>query len=73
MIAHTPVNITAREADYRSAGWQGYVESESAIAHSVPDGAPGNPPGTMASRAVDDIAGTNISGARPENEGRRRM
>lgn len=35
---------------------------------SPPDGTPGNPPGTMASRAVDDAAGTNISGARPENE-----
>lgn len=31
----------------------------------APDGAPGNPPGTMASRAVDKTLGTNISGANP--------
>jgi uncharacterized protein (TIGR02271 family) len=29
-----------------------------------------NPPGTMASRAVDKVAGTNISGAHPEHERR---
>jgi stress response protein YsnF len=29
-----------------------------------------NPPGTMASRAVDQVAGTNISGAHPEHERR---
>ena len=68
MAAHGPVNVATREADYRSAGWQGYVESESALTRPIPDGTPGNPRGTMASRAVDDIAGTNISGARPENE-----
>lgn len=32
------------------------------------DGAPGNPPGTMASRGFDQVAGTNVSGAHPENE-----
>ena len=31
----------------------------------APDGTPGNPPGTMASRAVDKTLGTNISGANP--------
>jgi stress response protein YsnF len=31
----------------------------------IPDGAPGNPPGTMASRAVDKTFGTNVSGADP--------
>jgi len=31
----------------------------------IPDGAPGNPPGTMASRAVDKTLGTNVSGANP--------
>lgn len=35
---------------------------------SAPDGTPGNPPGTKLSRGVDDVAGTNISGAHPENE-----
>ena len=34
----------------------------------APDGTPGNPPGTMISRGVDEVAGTNISGAHPENE-----
>jgi len=37
---------------------------------SAPDGTPGNPPGTMASRGVDQVAGTNISGAHPEHEAR---
>jgi uncharacterized protein (TIGR02271 family) len=31
-------------------------------------GTSSNPPGTMASRGVDQLAGTNISGAHPENE-----
>ncbi|MFC7540541.1 hypothetical protein ACFQU2_15130 [Siccirubricoccus deserti] len=35
---------------------------------SPPDGTPGNPPGTKLSRGVDDALGTNVSGARPENE-----
>jgi uncharacterized protein (TIGR02271 family) len=35
---------------------------------AAPDGTPGNPQGTMLSRGVDQVAGTNISGARPENE-----
>ncbi|WP_207539927.1 hypothetical protein [Sabulicella rubraurantiaca] len=33
-----------------------------------PDGTPGNPPGTMLSRGIDEALGTNISGAYPENE-----
>jgi hypothetical protein len=32
---------------------------------SRPDGTPGNPPGTAASRALDSAAGTNTSGANP--------
>ncbi|MBR0649969.1 hypothetical protein GXW78_09865 [Roseomonas terrae] len=68
LASHAPVNTVTRESDYRAAGWSGYVDREMAVSGSPPDGAPGNPPGTMASRAVDDIAGTNISGARPENE-----
>jgi len=35
---------------------------------STTDGAAGNPPGTMLSRGVDQVAGTNVSGAHPENE-----
>ena len=38
------------------------------IGSSAPDGTPGNPPGTMASRGLDEVAGTNVSGAHPENE-----
>ncbi|WP_211867434.1 hypothetical protein [Neoroseomonas terrae] len=68
LTAHGPVNVSSREADYRASGWSGYVEREGGVAGSPPDGAPGNPRGTMASRAVDDVAGTNISGARPQNE-----
>ena len=30
-----------------------------------PDGTPGNPPGTVTSRAIDRTAGTNTSGAYP--------
>lgn len=37
---------------------------------SSPDGTPGNPPGTMASRGIDQVAGTNVSGAHPEHEAR---
>lgn len=37
---------------------------------SSPDGTPGNPPGTQASRGFDKVAGTNVSGAHPENETR---
>lgn len=32
------------------------------------DGTPGNPPGTMASRAMDKTLGTNVSGANPSGE-----
>ncbi|WP_198370365.1 hypothetical protein [Roseomonas rosulenta] len=70
LARHAPVNIVDREADYRAAGWRAHSSSNPTRGTS-PDGTPGNPPGTMASRAVDEIAGTNVSGARPENEGRR--
>jgi hypothetical protein len=61
LARHNPVDTTARAADYRAGGWTGYS----------PDGAPGNPPGTMLSRGVDEVAGTNVSGAHPENEASR--
>ncbi len=35
------------------------------VAGAAPDDAPGNPPGTMASRAVDKTLGTNVSGTNP--------
>lgn len=68
---HAPVNIATREADYRASGWTGYPKDGDSLLSTTPDGTRGNPSGTMASRAVDDVAGTNISGARPENETRR--
>lgn len=63
---HTPLDMAARERDYRAGGWTGY--SDDAIIPDSPDGTPGNPKGTMLSRGIDDVAGTNISGARPGNE-----
>ena len=45
---------------------QPYPATDAALG-SQSDDTRGNPPGTMASRAVDDVAGTNISGAHPEN------
>jgi hypothetical protein len=66
MARHNPVDTTTREADYRSGGWTGYQDD--AIVGDRPDGTPGNPSGTMASRGVDQVAGTNVSGAYPENE-----
>jgi hypothetical protein len=57
MDQHGPVDSAARAGEYRSNGWTGYSA----------DGTAGNPPGTAASRALDDVAGTNTSGARPGN------
>ncbi|WP_338661982.1 general stress protein [Pararoseomonas sp. SCSIO 73927] len=65
LARYNPVDTAGREADYRAGGWNGY--DEGLVANS-PDGTPGNPPGTMVSRGVDQVAGTNISGAHPENE-----
>jgi hypothetical protein len=64
LARHGPVDTAQRGADYRAGGWSGYTDDGS-IVPSTPDGTPGNPPGTMASRAVDRAAGTNISGAYP--------
>jgi len=46
------------------------TRTDASLVGGQPDGTPGNPPGTMASRGVDKVAGTNISGAHPENETR---
>ncbi len=51
-------------------GRAGVAAMPGAAGSSAPDGAPGNPPGTMLSRGEDQVAGTNISGAHPENEAR---
>jgi hypothetical protein len=58
------VDTSRRGADYRAGGWSGYSDDGSIIP-STPDGTPGNPPGTAASRAFDRAAGTNVSGAYP--------
>lgn len=63
---HSPVDVTAREAEYKASGWTAYGD-DVAVMDSTPDGAPGNPRGTMATRGLDDVAGTNVSGARPQN------
>ena len=64
LARHGPIDAAQRGADYRAGGWSGYTDDGS-IVPSAPDGTPGNPPGTMASRAIDRAAGTNISGAYP--------
>lgn len=73
MEAAGAVDLDAREKEWRSEGWTGAGTAYGAGAGSSmtggkPDGTPGNPPGTMASRGVDKVAGTNISGAHPEHE-----
>jgi hypothetical protein len=44
------------------------TRTDASLVGGPPDGTPGNPPGTMLSRGADDVLGTNMSGARPENE-----
>ena len=72
------VDLDARENSWREEGWRGaavmgaHGEKEAfttstTTGQTVMTGGY-NPPGTMASRAVDDVAGTNISGARPGND-----
>ncbi|MGG5811302.1 YsnF/AvaK domain-containing protein [Falsiroseomonas sp. CW058] len=74
------VDLDAREASWRQEGWTGAAGmgmgaalgassdgSRTGLA-AMPGQGGSNPPGTMASRAVDQVAGTNISGAHPENE-----
>ncbi|MFL1461537.1 YsnF/AvaK domain-containing protein [Roseococcus sp. DSY-14] len=64
--ANGAVDLDEREAAWRAEGWSGrsfdtYGE-DSVMARGS------NPPGTMLSRGTDDALGTNISGARPEND-----
>ena len=63
LARHGPVDAARRGDEYRAGGWTGY--SDDGVIPSTPDGTPGNPPGTMASRAFDRAAGTNVSGAYP--------
>ncbi len=57
---------TTTAAHQMATRTQPYPATDAALG-SQSDDTRGNPPGTMASRAVDDVAGTNISGAHPEN------
>jgi hypothetical protein len=77
LARHNPADASRRASEYRATGWKGYDENagpwtgpstteSSATGSSAPDGTPGNPPGTAASRAFDRTAGTNVSGAYPE-------
>ena len=71
MRRHNPVDVGTRGEEYRAGGWTRYDESGASTTGTgmgSRDGTPGNPPGTMLSRGTDDALGTNISGARPENE-----
>jgi uncharacterized protein (TIGR02271 family) len=80
---HGAVDLDEREAEWRKSGWTGSTAAAAGTVSdgnrtgvaampgtgaSAPDGAPGNPPGTMLSRGVDQVAGTNVSGAHRENE-----
>jgi hypothetical protein len=65
LARHQTVDVSARAAEYRAGGWSGYRDDDSPLS-TTPDGAPGNPPGTAASRAADRTLGTNMSGAYPE-------
>jgi uncharacterized protein (TIGR02271 family) len=59
---------TAAAAGTVSGGNRTGVAAMPGSGASAPDGAPGNPPGTMLSLGADQVAGTNVSGAHPENE-----
>ncbi|MGG5823494.1 hypothetical protein [Falsiroseomonas sp. HW251] len=65
LARHQTVDVSARAAEYRAGGWSRYSDDGSLLS-DAPDGTPGNPPGTMASRAADRTLGTNMSGAYPE-------
>jgi len=65
LARHQSVDVSVRAAEYRAGGWSGYRDDDSLLS-TTPDGASGNPPGTMASRAADRTLGTNMSGAYPE-------
>ncbi len=80
------VDLDEREAEWRKSGWTGGTagvaaagtgaivgtssDGSSTGVAAMPGGTSSNPPGTMLSRGVDQVAGTNVSGAHPENETR---
>lgn len=76
--ANGAADVDLKEQEWRREGWvrtssetvapAGYRAETTGTLAGAPDGTPGNPPGTMLSRGVDQVAGTNVSGAHPENE-----
>ncbi len=64
--ANGAVDLDEREAAWRAEGWNGRAFDTYGEDSVMARGS--NPPGTMASRATDDVLGTNISGARPMND-----
>jgi len=60
-----PAGESALGTRDHSSGTVNRATSGTHSSGDIPDGAPGNPPGTMASRAVDKTLGTNVSGANP--------
>lgn len=64
LARHQTVDVSTRGQEYRAGGWSGYRDEDSLLS-DTPDGTPGNPPGTMASRGADRALGTNMSGAYP--------
>lgn len=63
------VDLDAREQAWRQEGWTDTTLglSSDGTHTGVAAMQASNPPGTMASRAIDQVAGTNISGAHPEH------
>lgn len=69
--AHARTDAAVGTDDARSENeWRHSGVGHGGLQDDARDGTPENPPGTKASRAVDDALGTNVSGARPENERR---
>jgi len=66
LARHATTDVRGREADYRAGGWNAYGE-DAVLTTNAPDGTPGNPPGTAATRAADRTLGTNMSGAHPHH------
>jgi len=70
-VEHDADNKQAGTVEGRTSLGTGHAGAGSmggSLASSEPDGTPANPPGTAASRAVDQTLGTNVSGAHPEHD-----
>ena len=65
--ANGAVDLDERAATWRAEGWGG-LGFDTYGEDSVLRSGRVDPPGTELSRATDDVLGTNISGARPEND-----